>query len=471
MDKILKVKLGVVALVFLVSLFFHESILFLEPRIYSYYPLSSVIISAISLGMILSVVAYNISIWFYSKEKQHLYYALAQLSVLFFLVTLESLFLSPFNEIYSLDSLRLHCLSHVLILLFSMLFIREFLHTREIKKLDFLVMVIIYASLVDIIITLIFGQNIITGLIPIFIPIWLVVSESSRLIAKKSTPYYLFYIGWNMVIVTSILVYTGLTGLIDSNFPFLHIAFSIEAILLSLALTYKIKLLQDEKEAGQSLLLQQSRLASMGEMVASIAHQWRQPLTHLSFVFMNIKKNIHNPQIVETKLKEANNQLSYMSKTIDDFRNFYNPSKTKEEFDIKEAFENVLSITSGSLKNAGIEVEIKEPNPFTFYANKNEFEQAILNIINNARDAKCKKIEIVIDNPTIMITDDGKGIEKKHLDNIFKPYFSTKKGSDGIGLYIAKTVIEKEMGGKLLVQDSVDKTSFIIIKPKEYDNG
>ena len=471
MDKILKVKLSIVILVFLVSLFFYKSLLFVEPRIYSYYPLSSVIISAISLGMILSVVAYNISIWFYSKEKQHLYYALAQLSVLFFLVTLESLYLSPFDVVYGFGSLRLHSLSHVLILLFSMLFIREFLHTREIKKLDFLVVAIIYASLADIVITLVLGQNIITGLIPIFVPIWLVVSESSRLIVKKSRPYYLFYFGWNMVIVTSVLVYTGLTGLINSNFPFLHIAFSIEAILLSLALTYKIKLLQDEKEAGQSLLLQQSRLASMGEMVASIAHQWRQPLTHLSFVFMNIKKNSHNPQIVEKKLKEANKQLSYMSKTIDDFRNFYNPSKSKEEFDIKEAISNTLSITSHSLKNADIEVEIKELKSFTLYANKNEFEQAILNIINNARDAKCRKIEIVIDNPTIMITDDGGGIEKKYLEKIFNPYFSTKKGSDGIGLYIAKTIIEKEMGGKLLVKASLDKTTFIIIKSKEYNNG
>ncbi len=340
-----------------------------------------------------------------------------------------------------------------------MLFIREFLQTREIKKLDTLITGVLFLAYIDIPITLLTEQNIITGLIPIFILIWLVVSESYRLIEDKSRPYYLFYIGWNMVIFTSVLVYTGATSFINNNFPFLHIAFSVESILLSLALTYKIKLLHDEKEQQQSLLLQQSRLASMGEMVASIAHQWRQPLTHLSYVFMNIKKNSHNPKTVETKLKEANEQLTYMSKTIDDFRNFYNPSKTKEAFAIKGACINAVKI-------ANIKAEISEINPFTFYGNKNEFEQVILNIVNNTKDAKKDaNIEITIDKPTITISDNAGGIEKKNIDKIFEPYFSTKKESDGIGLYIAKTIIEREMGGKLSAENKDGGTVFMITFP------
>ncbi len=468
MDKILKIKLGAIGILFLVAIYHHKDLLFVEPRIYSYYPLSSVIISAISLGMIFSVVAYNLSIFFYSKDKQYLFYALAQLSVLFFLVTLESLYISPFNVIYGVESLRLHSLSHVLLLLFSMLFIREFLHTKESKELDLLIKIIIRLSLIDIVITLVLGQNIITGLIPIFVPIWLVVSESNRLIEKKSRPYYLFYIGWNMVIVTSIIVYTGLTSIIDNSFPFLHIAFSIEAILLSLALTYKIKLLYDEKQAQQSLLLQQSRLASIGEMIASIAHQWRQPLTHLGFIFMNIKKNSQNSEVVESKLEEAKKQLTYMSKTIDDFRNFYNPAKTKEEFDIKTACKNALSITAHSLKNENIMIEIEELKPFTFYSNKNEFEQVILNIINNARDVIMERyvkeayIKVVINEPTITISDNAGGIDKKYQDKIFEPYFSTKQDSDGIGLYIAKTIIQQQMNGKLDMKTDGKGTIFII---------
>ncbi len=456
MDKALKFKLAIVSAIFFIFLINHKNVLFLEPHIFSHYPLSAVIISAISLGMIFSVMIYNFSIYFYSRDKQHLYYALGQFSVLFFLITLESLFIAPFDTLYGFQSLRIHSLFQVLILIFSMLFIREFLQTKKIKKLDNLVVGVIYLGLIDIPLALVTEQNIITALIPIFVLIWLVVSESYRLIENKTRAYYLFYIGWNIIIVTSVLVYTGLSGLINDNFPFLHLAFSIESILLSLALTYKIKLLHDEKDMQQSLLLQQSRLASMGEMVSTIAHQWRQPLTHLSYLFMNIKKNSHNLKTVETKLQEANDQLTYMSKTIDDFRNFYNPAKTKEVFDIKSACENAIKISS-------IQVKINAPNPFSFYANKNEFEQVILNIINNAKDASKKaKIEIIIDNPTITISDDAGGIDKEHIDKIFEPYFSTKKESDGIGLYIAKTIVEKEMGGELMAKNSDKGAKFII---------
>ncbi len=444
--------------IFFAFLINYKKVIFIEPIIYSYYSLSSIVISSISLGIILSVAVYNISIFFYSKVMQYLYYALAQLSVLFFLITLESLYIAPFNLLYALDNFTLHALIHLLVLIFSMLFIREFLNTKEIIKLDIIIQVIIYLCFIDIIITLIIGQNIITGLMPIFIPIYLVISESNRLIKNKKLPYYLFYFAWNLVIVIGALVYLKV---LNEDFPFLHIAFSIEALLLSLALTYKIKLLQDEKQEAQTLLLQQSRLASMGELIATIAHQWRQPLTHLSFIFMNIKKNSQNRKIVESKLKEANSKLQYMSKTIDDFRNFYNPSKTKEEFDIKTACQNAIIFSSLS-----IDLKIKEN--FKFFGNKNEFEQAILNIINNAQDAiinkdiKNPKITISVDNPTITITDNAGGVEKKHLDKIFEPYFSTKKGSDGIGLYITKMIIEKQMSGKLLVKTDGVNTTFII---------
>jgi signal transduction histidine kinase len=406
---------------------------------------------------------YNFAIYFYTKDKQNLYYGIAQLSVLLFLLTLEGLYLSPFVEVYNFQSLRLHSFFQVSLLIFSMLFIREFLHTNEIKQLDRLIKVIIILSLIDIPILLFTEQNVITSLIPIFVFIWLVISESFRLIEKKSRAYYLFYISWNIVIFVSIFTYTGVVNYVNSNFPFLHLAFSIESILLSLALTYKIKLLQDEKDKQQSLLLQQSRLASMGEMVANIAHQWRQPLTHLSFLFMNIKKRSHDKEIVEQKLKEANNQLIYMSKTIEDFRNFYNPSKKREEFSIKNACQSVLTIISH------IKIEINVINDGTFYGNKNEFEQVILNLINNARDAiiqkkiKDPKITIEIDELTIIVSDNAGGIDKKDIASIFEPYFSTKKGSDGIGLYIAKTIIEKEMGGKLEVENSDEGAVFTIV--------
>ncbi len=456
MDKALKFKLAFVSVVFFIFLANYKTVLFIEPHIYSWYDLTSIAVSLFSLGIIFSVFVYNIAIYFYSKELSHLFYALAQLCVLFFLLTLESLYIAPFYEIYGFDSLTIHSLTRITLLLFSLLFIREFLQTKEIKKLDNLILVILFIAGLDIPITLLYGQNIITSLLPPYLLIWLVVSESKRLVTDKKTPFYLFYIGWNIVIVTAVIVYTNISDFIAKDFPLLHIAFAIESVLLSIALAYKIKLLHDEKQKQQSLLLQQSRLASMGEMVASIAHQWRQPLTHLGYIFMNSKKNSHDPKIVEKKLKEANDKLIYMSNTIEDFRNFYNPSKQKEEFDIKTSCENAVKI-------ANIPVTIIDKNSFTFYGNKNEFEQVILNIINNAKDIKKDvQITITIDKQTIAIEDNAGGIDKKIIDKIFEPYFTTKKENDGIGLYIAKTIVEKEMGGKLSVSNITNGARFEI---------
>ncbi len=236
-------------------------------------------------------------------------------------------------------------------------------------------------------------------------------------------------------------------------------------MILSLAIAYKMKVLEDERVIQQSLLLQQSRLASMGEMISTIAHQWRQPLTHLSYLFMNMKKKSDNPAFITSKLEEGKRQITYMSQTIELFSNFYNPSKEKENFFAKEACEEAIMIAQLSK----VSYEIKCQHDFTMYANKNEFEQVILNLINNARDALLQReissphISIMIEKNTIMIEDNAGGIESKNLAKIFDPYFSTKAKSDGIGLYIAKTIIEKEMGGKLSVKNAKDGAIFTLL--------
>jgi len=456
MDKAYRYKIIAISVIFFIFLANYKNLLFVKPEVLTYYPLSSIIISALTLGIIISVIVYNFSVYFYTKNRQHLYYSLAQFWVFVFLLTLESLFIAPFDEVYHLANMQLHSFSQVFILIFSTLFIKEFLHTKEIEKLEKLTNGVLFFAIIDLFLTTIFKQNIITTFIPVFIFIWLMVSESSRLVKDKNHAFYLFYVGWNIVIITSVLVYANLTDYIIRDFPFLHIAFSLESIILSLALTYNVKLIQDEQQKQQTLLLQQSRLASMGEMIANIAHQWRQPLTHLSYIFMNIKKNSHNSQTVERKIKEANEKLTYMSKTIDDFRNFYNPSKEKEEFDIKTSCENAAKISN-------IKVKIEEILPFKFFGNKNEFEQVILIIIKNAKDAKDDaKITITIQKPTITISDNAGGIDTKHIDKIFEPYFSTKDESDGIGLYMAKMIIEKEMRGKLEVWSKDKESKFTI---------
>ena len=160
-----------------------------------------------------------------------------------------------------------------------------------------------------------------------------------------------------------------------------------------------------------------------------------------------------------------------MSKTIDDFRNFYNPSKEKEEFNIREACDEAIKIAMPTLTISHIKIKLKENTPCTIVGNLHELSQAILNIINNARDILIERaikepsIHIKIDTCEIKIIDNGKGIKKENMEKIFEPYFSTKTNSDGIGLYISKTIIEKEIGGKLTLKSNKNGTTFIINIP------
>jgi signal transduction histidine kinase len=456
MDKALKIKLTLIFILLLIAIFNYEQIFIKNTDAIHSYGNIKFMVATICFGVIASTSIYNFALYSYMRSRQHLYYALAQLFTLVFLINLDSLFIKPFDEVFGLKSLFLFDISQVLMLFFSLLFIKEFLRTYHGDKLHELINIILYIAIFDFVFALIFSHTIVTKFIPIFIPIWLVLSEARRLIKDKDVPFYYLLFGWGFVLFVVAVEYIGFVQFTGIVFPFLHVALALDSIILSLAISYKFKLLEDDRRIQQTLLLQQSRLASMGEMISIVAHQWRQPLNFLSFSLMNIKKNTKG---AEQTIKEASNQLQYMSKTIENFRNFYNPSKEKGEFDIKSACENAVKI-------ANISVQINELNPFTFYGNKNEFEQVILNIVNNAREAKKDaKIEIIIDKATITICDNAGGIDKKNIDKIFEPYFSTKKESDGIGLYIAKTIVEREMGGKLSVENKNGGAVFMITLP------
>ena len=166
------------------------------------------------------------------------------------------------------------------------------------------------------------------------------------------------------------------------------------------------------------------------------------------------------------------NIIKFMSKTIEDFRNFFTPSKEKKEFDIKTSIQKVVDIQQAQLKNHNIELEIIGDS-FTVNGYESEFKQVILNIINNAKDAiiddkiKDGKITIELNKQTksIKIKDNANGIPKEIRDRIFEPYFTTKeegKGT-GIGLYMSKIIIEKNLGGTLELLDS-DKGAVFEIK-------
>ncbi len=245
--------------------------------------------------------------------------------------------------------------------------------------------------------------------------------------------------------------------------------------------TLEIKIAQEVKksEEKQYLLIKQSRLAAMGEMIGNIAHQWRQPLNALGIIVQDFKIAQEfgelDKQYIEENVEKSKSLIKYMSKTIDDFRNFFSPNKHKEEFSIATKIDEAMKFISPSLINNNVEIKLTTEEDKLFFGYPNEFMQVILNIISNAKDAivghemKDGLIEIRVfcegDKSVIEITDNGGGIDESIIDKVFDPYFTTKDKTQGtgIGLYMSKAIVEDNMGGEIKINSSKPHTKVQII--------
>jgi len=238
----------------------------------------------------------------------------------------------------------------------------------------------------------------------------------------------------------------------------------------------------DKRLRHEQLLIQQSKLAAMGEMINAIAHQWRQPLNALGLMIQDLpdarKYGEMNDAYLERMVKDCFKQITFMSSTIDDFRNFFKPDKHKSRFNVREAIDEVLSIVSAQFRAHNIAYRVDGEN-FSLFNHRNEFKQVMLNLINNAKDAIVetgKAGEIIVTlvqddtHDILTVKDTGGGISQEIMERIFEPYFTTKdqgKGT-GIGLYIVKTIVEEHMDGTVAVS-TVDNGAEFVLRFKKND--
>jgi len=240
-----------------------------------------------------------------------------------------------------------------------------------------------------------------------------------------------------------------------------------------------------QRREKEQLLIHQSRLAAMGEMIESIAHQWRQPLNiiGLAVADMNMKRALgaFGEQELEKNTAIIDNNLQFMSNTIDDFRNFFNMDKESINFSPTQPIHEIFSLLDEQLRYANITYVIHEKCDQEIFGVVNEFKQVILNIVNNAQDAiKSRKnqiggkIEITLrcdaDYLYIDVSDTGGGVPIKIVERIFEPYFTTKlhnKGT-GIGLYMSKVIIEQHFEGSLSVSNTDEGALFTLTMPLKH---
>jgi PAS domain S-box-containing protein len=239
---------------------------------------------------------------------------------------------------------------------------------------------------------------------------------------------------------------------------------------------------QKELINQQNLLVEQSKSAALGEMISMIAHQWRQPLQAVSILIQKLPllkmiKGEISDEILEDVVTQVTSQVDYMSKTIDDFRDYFKPNKKKEDVYIENIINKSIDFLSYLFKLNSISVKYKNDSTLTIEIYLNEIVQVFINLLKNSCDAMIEKnianrvinIFTYEKNEKLFIEfeDNAGGIEDKLIDKIFDPYFSTKsnKNGTGLGLYMSKTIIEQHSLGKIDVYNIDFGTKFVIQLP------
>ena len=310
----------------------------------------------------------------------------------------------------------------------------------------------------------------------------MVISNKKRVLEKRINEY----IQTAMIISFLLIISVSILSLFISqkiNLTFLEYQKKVKRKELRLKnlnknLNNKIAKAIKEVKSKDRAMLHQSRHARMGEMLSMISHQWRQPLSRLSGILMEVETKVifkkYDDDFLLKSSNDATNIIEYMSNTIEDFKNFFKPEKEKTNFYISHACEHSIGLVKDSLKNQKINLNYKIIRDKKIRGYQREYSQVILNLLLNARDAlltnniKNPNINLIIntykDKTIVIVSDNAKGIKEDYLEKIFEPYYSTKSNQGtGLGLYMSKVIIEKSMNGSLTVRNNKDGAIFKVL--------
>lgn len=264
-----------------------------------------------------------------------------------------------------------------------------------------------------------------------------------------------------------------------------YISKPIDEILLISKLKIYIDLFEEKKKdkleinRKDEILIHQSKMATIGEMVGVISHQLKQPLNNLSLYCADVKDSFNyneiNQEFVDDFYINTKKQISFMTETIDGFINFFSPTKEKKLFQIKEAINKTIKLLDKQLINKNISINLNVGDE-TAYGIETELEQIFLNLITNTKqafdekDIKEKEINITTlekdNNSIILFEDTAGGVDKENINKLFNPYFTTKVNGTGTGLYMVQLIVKSSFNGDIKIQNTQRGLRFMIILPK-----
>ncbi|MDD5052686.1 MAG: sensor histidine kinase [Sulfuricurvum sp.] len=465
-------------------------------------------------GIFFIVLLYNIVLFIYTFDHNYLRYILFIVSFILWQISFDGIGIKYIwgdtRWLIEHGSSAFIALSAFSALYFS----RHFLNTSFYSpKIDKIIIAIMFIS---------FGLVIFSSVLPygkmipfntslaLTIPIILLISGLAVMRHKYRAARF-YVAGWSSLLIATLIFAFNKFDLIPSFYGVNHvqqIGSAIEMIFLSLALADRVYLLQreyieklnllndtlsekvnialNEARKKDRLFVQQSRLAAMGEMIEQIAHQWRQPLNTLALInqdmYVKYKLGKCDGECFDQSHNRIDEHLQYLSKTIDDFRNFYKTDKSKSLEDVGNLAADALRLSDVFLKYAKIRTHLDVSTTRKVNIAKNEMIQVLMNLIKNAHDAIIEQgmkdgnivinVEDIGSDVKVTVDDNAGGIAPSLMDNIFNIYFTTKDPDHGtgIGLHMSKYIIEESFGGKISVENFANGARFIIVLPAEKSN-
>jgi len=366
--------------------------------------------------------------------------------------------------------------SMVLAILSAIIFSISFYEGKFTPEINNYKELILNTVLLNIVILIVFYHYVLFKYLPYTLVFAIFFTSVIFNIKREMNPTMIYVVGWSvlclLLFVFDMKVYFIEQGYID----IVLMAFAVEAILFTTSISYKYILLKNKAYDYHNMLIQQSKMAKTGEMIGNITHQFRQPLNNISYILMNLKKRHENNRLsaeyFNKKFHSAEEQLQFLSKTIDDFKEFYQPLKQKEDFIVKEAIENSFSILRAELKHKDIRLDLQySSHEYTkIHGVKNELSQVMFALLSNALEAFKKVdepwIKVIVEATSaeviIRVRDNAQGINKKDIGKIFEPYYSTKQEGSGIGLYLVKMIVEHTLEGKISVENTSEGAEFTL---------
>ena len=435
------------------------------------FDINTVLFYGITFGILIMSVLYTFIRYLYSKEIFYISYCFMQIFSLVYIGSYSKLFeISFFIQEMALVTASLS----------AILFAITYYEGRFLPKITNYKELIINTFLLNVVILTAFYHYVLFEYLPYTI-IYAILFISIIFNLKEGfKPTLIYVIGWSIFCI--LLFVFDFKNFYNQRgyFDLVLVVFAIEAMLFTISIAYKYNDLKNRNKSFEKMILQQSKFVKSGEMIANITHQFRQPLNNISYILINLKKRFENKNLDEIyfdkKIEQAKEQVVFLSKTIDDFKEFYTISKEKEIFCVKDAIESAITILSADLKsnNINLEINFNTDENIKIFGVKSELSQVILSIISNSidvlKDIRNPKIKINIASNgaevIIDLSDNAKGIKTKNLKKIFDAYFSTKEQGTGIGLYLCKMIIEDGFLGKISARNQKEGAVFSLFIEK-----